>query len=101
VRKLAASKLACAFKETLEKKLMELFWKAAASCRTPKRPLDAVLLQISCITGGPGRSFFEHSIGGQPLAFGVLARLIHEASTAAADPGKSAALRSVGFLDVL
>jgi hypothetical protein len=31
--------------------------------------------------------------GGQP-------RIIHEASTAAADPGMSAALRSVGFFDV-
>ena len=30
-----------------------------------------------------------------------LARIIHEASTAAADPGMSAALRSVGLLDVL
>jgi hypothetical protein len=31
----------------------------------------------------------------------ALTRIIHEASTAAADPGMSAALRSVGFLDVL
>jgi hypothetical protein len=31
----------------------------------------------------------------------ILTRIIHEASTAAADPGMSAALRSVGFLDVL
>jgi hypothetical protein len=31
----------------------------------------------------------------------VLARIIHEAFTAAADPGMSDALRSVGFLDVL
>jgi hypothetical protein len=30
-----------------------------------------------------------------------LTRIIHEASTAAADPGMSTALRSVGFLDVL
>jgi hypothetical protein len=30
-----------------------------------------------------------------------LTRIIHEASTAAADPGMAAALRSVGFLDVL
>jgi len=30
-----------------------------------------------------------------------LTRFIHEASAAAADPGMSAALRSVGFLDVL
>ena len=32
---------------------------------------------------------------------GTLTRIIHEASTAAADPGMSTALRSVGFLDVL
>jgi hypothetical protein len=31
----------------------------------------------------------------------LLTRIIHEASTAAADPGMSTALRSVGFLDVL
>jgi hypothetical protein len=31
----------------------------------------------------------------------TLTRIIHEASTAAADPGMSTALRSVGFLDVL
>ena len=31
----------------------------------------------------------------------ALARTIHEGSTAAADPGMSTALRSVGFLDVL
>ena len=31
----------------------------------------------------------------------TLARIIHEASTAAADPGMSTALRSVRFLDVL
>ncbi len=31
----------------------------------------------------------------------TLTRIIHEASTAAADPGMSAALRSVGLLDVL
>ncbi len=30
-----------------------------------------------------------------------LTRIIHEASTAAADPGMFTALRSVGFLDVL
>ena len=30
-----------------------------------------------------------------------LTRIIHEASAAAVDPGMSAALRSVGFLDVL
>jgi len=30
-----------------------------------------------------------------------LTRIIHEASAAAADPGMSAALRSVGFLNVL
>ena len=30
-----------------------------------------------------------------------LARIIHEASTAAADPGMSTALRSLGLLDVL
>ena len=30
-----------------------------------------------------------------------LTRIIHEASTAAADPGMATALRSVGFLDVL
>jgi hypothetical protein len=30
----------------------------------------------------------------------VLARIIHEASTAASDPGRSNALRSVGLLDV-
>ena len=29
----------------------------------------------------------------------MLTRIIHEASTAAADPGMSTALRSVGFLD--
>ncbi len=32
---------------------------------------------------------------------GCLARISHRLSTAAADPGMSAALRSVGFLDVL
>ena len=31
----------------------------------------------------------------------VLARISHQVSPAAADPGMSAALRSVGFLDVL
>jgi len=31
----------------------------------------------------------------------TLTRIIHEASTAAADPGMSAALRSVGLLDLL
>jgi hypothetical protein len=31
----------------------------------------------------------------------ILSRIIHEAFTAAADPGMPAALRSVGFLDVL
>jgi len=31
----------------------------------------------------------------------ALARIIHKASTAAADTGMSAALRSLGFLDVL
>jgi hypothetical protein len=31
----------------------------------------------------------------------MLTRIIHEAPAAAADPGMSAALRSVGFLDVL
>ena len=31
----------------------------------------------------------------------ILTRIIHEASTAAADPGMSTALRWVGFLDVL
>jgi hypothetical protein len=31
----------------------------------------------------------------------LLARIIHEGFTAAADPGMPAALRSVGFLDVL
>jgi hypothetical protein len=31
----------------------------------------------------------------------ILAWIIHEASTAAADPGMSTALRSVGFLDIL
>ncbi len=31
----------------------------------------------------------------------ALTRIIHEASTAGADPGMSAALRSVGLLDVL
>jgi len=31
----------------------------------------------------------------------TLTRIIHKASTAAADPGMSTALRSVGFLDVL
>jgi hypothetical protein len=31
----------------------------------------------------------------------ALTRIIHEASTAAADPGMSTALRLVGFLDVL
>jgi hypothetical protein len=31
----------------------------------------------------------------------VLTRIIHEASTAEADPGMSAALRSIGLLDVL
>jgi hypothetical protein len=31
----------------------------------------------------------------------ILTRIIHEASTAAADPGVSTALRSVGLLDVL
>jgi hypothetical protein len=36
------------------------------------------------------------SIGFQPLA-----RIIHEASTAEADPGMSTALRSFGLLDVL
>jgi hypothetical protein len=30
----------------------------------------------------------------------MLTRITHEASTAAADPGMSTALRSVGFLDV-
>jgi hypothetical protein len=30
-----------------------------------------------------------------------LTRVIHETSTAAADPGMSTSLRSVGFLDVL
>ena len=30
-----------------------------------------------------------------------LTRIINEASTAAADPGMSTALRSIGFLDVL
>jgi hypothetical protein len=34
-------------------------------------------------------------------SFGDLTRIIHEASVVAADPGMSAALRSVGFLDVL
>ena len=32
---------------------------------------------------------------------GVLARISHQLSTAAADPGMSTALRSVGLLDVL
>jgi hypothetical protein len=36
-----------------------------------------------------------------PSQFCLLTRIIHEASTAAADPGMSAALRSVGLLDVL
>ena len=31
----------------------------------------------------------------------LLARIIHEASTAEADPGMSTSLRSVGLLDVL
>ena len=35
------------------------------------------------------------------LPFRLLTRIIHEASTAAADPAMSTALRSVGFLDVL
>ncbi|MBP1598395.1 MAG: hypothetical protein H6Q05_3772 [Acidobacteria bacterium] len=35
------------------------------------------------------------------IACTFLARIIHEASTAAADPGMSTALRLVGFLDVL
>jgi hypothetical protein len=42
--------------------------------------------------------------GGGPMimeAHHSLARIIHEASTAAAQTGMSTALRSVGFLDVL
>jgi hypothetical protein len=41
--------------------------------------------------------------GRSPFAkwFEDLTRIIHEASTAAADPGMSTSLRSVGFLDVL
>jgi len=34
------------------------------------------------------------------VVLGCIARIIHEASTAAADPGMSTALRSGGFLDV-
>ena len=36
-----------------------------------------------------------------PRSAGGLTRIIHEASTAAADPGMSTALRSLGLLDVL
>jgi len=37
----------------------------------------------------------------QAKAMIILARISHQVSTAAADPGMSTALRSVGFLDVL
>jgi hypothetical protein len=38
---------------------------------------------------------------GGAITWLLLTRIIHEAFTAAADPGMPAALRSVGFLDVL
>jgi hypothetical protein len=44
-------------------------------------------------------SGFFNTANGKPLFIG-LTRIIHEASTAAAHPGLSTALRSVGFLDV-
>ena len=42
-------------------------------------------------------------MGGRCLPFnhGLLARISHQIPTAAADPGMSTALRSVGLLDVL
>jgi hypothetical protein len=45
---------------------------------------------------GPLSIFTPH----EKLSDPYLTRIIHEASTAAVDPGMSAALRSVGFLDV-
>src|SRR5512137_2677646 len=46
------------------------------------------------------RELLEHDTAPERCSF-MLTRIIHEASTAAADPGLSTALRSVGFLDVL
>jgi hypothetical protein len=52
--------------------------------------------------GGASRPYVFHQPPDRsPQEYFGLARTIHEASAAAADPGMSAALRSVGFLDVL
>ena len=40
-------------------------------------------------------------LSGELLSCSLLARISHRLSTAAADPGMSTALRSVGLLDVL
>ena len=58
-----------------------------------KRGQNPLFIRVNlCIPCSPRFSFIGPT---------GLARIIHEASAAAVDPGMSAALRSVGFLSVL
>jgi len=63
------------------------------------QPLGILLISvILSLVIKPTSSRYRVQIIGLATA---LTRIIHEASTAAADPGMPAVLRSVGFLDVL